>query len=200
MSPAHVLEPTYHSLKRRLLEGVWPTGLRLDATRLADDLGVSVTPIRDCLNRLVGERLVDFRAQEGYRVARVSERTLRDLFGFVAALLDLAVQAPHPWDIADEAWPDGLDHASRTAALFSTIASLAGNVVLSETMDALGERLHATRRLELALFPDAEQEIADLTLRLACGNGSLRDGLAAYHERRRRAVARFIELLEKPPK
>lgn len=199
MSPAHVLEPTYHSLKQRLMDGAWPLGLRLDATRLADDFGVSVTPVRDCLNRLVGERLVDFRPQEGYRVARLSERDLRDLFGFVAALLDLAVTAPRPWDIADEAWPDGLDHVGRTAALFSAIASLAGNTILSETMDALGDRLNATRRLELGLFPDAEQEIAELMLRLACGNGQLREGLAAYHARRRGASAKFVEWLEKRP-
>ena len=199
MSPAHVLEPTYQGLKQRLMDGAWPIGQRLDATRLADDLGVSVTPVRDCLNRLVGERLVNFRPQEGYRVARLSERSLRDLFGFVAALLDLAVLAPRPWDIADEAWPDGLDHAGRTAALFSAIASLSDNTILSETMDTLSERLNATRRLELRVLSDAEQEIAELTLRLASGNGQLREGLAAYSARRRQAAAKFIELLEKHP-
>lgn len=200
MSPAHVLEPTYQSLKQRLLDGTWPLGLRLDATRLAEDLGVSVTPVRDCLNRLVGERLVDFRPQEGYRVARLNEQVLRDLFWFVAALLGLAVLAPRPWNIAEEAWPDGLDHASRTAALFSAIASLAGNRILSETIDALSERLHATRQIELLLFPQAEQEIAELTVRLASGNGQLGAALVAYHERRRSMSAKFIDLLEKRPK
>lgn len=200
MSPAHVLEPTYHSLKHRLLEGAWPLGLRLDASRLADDLGVSVTPVRDCLNRLVGERLVDFRPQEGYRVARLSERDLRDLFDLVAALLDLAIAAPRPWNIATEAWPEASDHAGRAAALFSAIASLSGNAILSETVDALGERLHAARRLEPRLFPDAESELTELTLGLANGNGRLREALAAYHARRREAAPEFVALLEKRPK
>jgi DNA-binding GntR family transcriptional regulator len=199
MSPAHVLEPTYHSLKQRLLEGAWPIGLRLDATRLADDFGVSVTPVRDCLNRLVGERLVDFRAQEGYRVARVTERELRDMLAFVTALLDLALQGPPAPDPAPEVWSNAADHAGRTAALFRTIASRSGNAALRETVVGLGERLHAARRLETRLFADAEEELAELTAHLAGGNGALRRGLTAYHERRRNAASRLIELLEKRP-
>jgi len=198
MSPAHVLEPTYHSLKQRLLEGAWPIGLRLDATRLADDFGVSVTPVRDCLNRLVGERLVDFRPQEGYRVARLTERELRDMLVFVNALLGLALQLP-PINQPPDARSNTGDHAERTAALFGAIAALSGNAVLRETVDGLSERLHAARRLETRLFADAEEELAELAARLASGNGALRRGLAAYHERRRDAASRLIELLEKRP-
>ena len=65
MSPAHVLVPTCKKLKRMLMEGVWPPGEKLEALRLADELGVSMTPVRDCLNRLVGERLVDMKPGEG---------------------------------------------------------------------------------------------------------------------------------------
>jgi hypothetical protein len=41
MSPAHVLEPTCRRLKRMLMEGVWPQGEKLEALRLADDLGLA---------------------------------------------------------------------------------------------------------------------------------------------------------------
>ena len=54
MSPAYVLEPTYDTLRRRLFAGVWPSGQRLEAARLATELGVSMTPVRDSLNRLAG--------------------------------------------------------------------------------------------------------------------------------------------------
>jgi len=74
MSPAHVFEPTYQGLKERLKTGLWPMGMRLETAKLADELGVSVTPVRDSLNRLVGERLVELWPGEGYRVARISER------------------------------------------------------------------------------------------------------------------------------
>ena len=91
MSPAHVLEPTCTKLKQMLVEGVWPPGEKLEALRLADELGVSMTPVRDCLNRLVGERLVDMKPGEGYRVPRISEKALRDMLAVNAALLELAL-------------------------------------------------------------------------------------------------------------
>jgi DNA-binding GntR family transcriptional regulator len=65
MSPAHVLEPTYQNLKQGLMEGNWRRGERLKALRLADEIGVSMTPVRDCLNRLVGEGLVDMQPGDG---------------------------------------------------------------------------------------------------------------------------------------
>src|SRR3546814_17067104 len=60
MSPAHVFEPTYEAIKRRLMTGEWASGTRIEAARMADELGVSVTPVRDSLYRLNGERMVDF--------------------------------------------------------------------------------------------------------------------------------------------
>ena len=158
-----------------------------------------MTPVRDCLNRLVGERLVDFRPQEGYRVARLTERELRDMLVFMNALLDLALQAPPAPDPAAEALSDGGDHAERTAGLFSAIASRYRNAVLRETVVGLNERLHAARRLETRLFADAEDELAELAAHLASGSGALRKLLAAYHKRRRDAASQLIELLEKHP-
>src|SRR3546814_3490454 len=47
MSPAHVLEPTYQAIRKRLMEAAWPAGFRLDTARLAGELGVSTSPVRD---------------------------------------------------------------------------------------------------------------------------------------------------------
>src|SRR3546814_2577536 len=77
MSPAYVLEPTYDTLRRRLFAGVWPSGQRLEAARLATELGVSMTPVRDSLNRLAGERLVHSSPGEGFQVPLLSETELR---------------------------------------------------------------------------------------------------------------------------
>src|SRR3546814_12685064 len=72
-SDLYVLEPTYDTLRRRLFAGVWPSGQRLEAARLATELGVSMTPVRDSLNRLAGERLVHSSPGEGFQV-RSEER------------------------------------------------------------------------------------------------------------------------------
>src|SRR3546814_19229888 len=73
------------------MTGAWSAGVRIEAARLADEIGVSITPVRDALNRLAGERMVDFIAGEGFRVPLYSEAELRDLFGLNRLLLLAAV-------------------------------------------------------------------------------------------------------------
>lgn len=199
MSPAHVIEPTYANLKQRLMQGAWPIGLRLDAARLADEFGVSVTPVRDCLNRLVGERLVDFQPQHGYRVAQLTERSLRDMLDFNMAILSIALNA-RSLDVWAEALPAADDHSSRTAMLFAAIVSLGDNSILEEAVTSLNERLHAARLVETAVLPDAAREIAALAVQFEQGSDRLRAALIAYHDRRRDTVAKLIKLLEKGPK
>lgn len=131
MSPAHVLEPTYLGLKTRLKMGAWPMGMRLEATKLADELGVSVTPVRDSLNRLVGERLVELWPGEGYRVARMGERQLRDLLMFNRDLLSKAVIVMVASDV-DMGWSDEpLPYPERVARLFAGIAAASGSMAVS---------------------------------------------------------------------
>jgi DNA-binding GntR family transcriptional regulator len=178
------------------MEGAWPLGERLEAGRLADDLGVSMTPVRDSLNRLAGERLVDFRPGEGYRVARVSEGTLRDLFDFNFALLELALRAPHSEPPRVDAGLAGLDHADRVAALFEVIVLRSRNTIIAETVCALSERLHATRMLDPHLFPEAIDEVRELEEQLSSGSRDIRARLASYHARRREAAGQLIQLLE----
>src|SRR3546814_12498843 len=73
------------------MAGAWSAGIRSEAARLADEIGVSITPVREALNRLAGERMVDFIAGEGFRVPLYSEAELRDLFGLNRLLLLAAV-------------------------------------------------------------------------------------------------------------
>src|SRR3546814_13644235 len=77
MSPAHVLEPTYQAIRKRLMEAAWPAGFRLDTARLAGELGVSTSPVRDSLNHLAGERMVDFEMGAGFYVPRTDKKADR---------------------------------------------------------------------------------------------------------------------------
>ena len=123
MSPAHVLEPTYQRLKRALMEGTWANGAKLEAMRLADDFGVSMTPVRDSLNQLVGEGLVDLTPGDGFRVPVLTEQGLRDVLRVNAVLLETASdevwRIPNARDLED--WPD--DYAGRMAAVFLVLAA-----------------------------------------------------------------------------
>ena len=195
MSPAHVLEPTCTKLKQMLVEGVWPPGEKLEALRLADELGVSMTPVRDCLNRLVGERLVDMKPGEGYRVPRISEKALRDMLAVNAALLELALV-----DRSEE-WSDGeyksenSTYADRVGSFFDFIASLYGNIIIVEIVRSLNERMHAVRMKEPLVIPDTMQEIEELEQLSTKHDTGLRNKLQTYHQRRRAKVSALIDLL-----
>ncbi|HEX7655883.1 MAG TPA: GntR family transcriptional regulator, partial [Sphingomonas sp.] len=113
MSPAHVLEPTYQAIRQRLMAGQWSPGYHLDTARLADDLGVSKSPVRDSLNHLAGERLIAFEPGVGFHVPRLDETQLKDLLDLNLHLLLIALQSGLLIEPATIAVDDAPDSASR---------------------------------------------------------------------------------------
>lgn len=196
MSPAHVLEPTFQILKRGLMQGHWRPGERLEALKLADEFGVSMTPVRDCLNRLVGEKLVDMKPGDGFRVPRISEKSLRDMLGLNAMLLDFALLHPVTDGEIPQAKQSVEDYAGRVEAFFSVIAQRSSNIALTKTLLSLGERMHAIRRWEPQLFPDCYQELEELERHLTGHGDELRILLSKYHDRRIAGVAELVQLAQ----
>lgn len=198
MSPSHVVEPTYASIKLKLLSGTWRGGERLEAHRLAGELGVSITPVRDSLNRLVGERLVEQRPGDGFHVVRLNEQDLRDLLDFSWAVLRLAVRksAAVPGLSPEQ---DATDRVAQLAAMFRHLAATSENRVLVETIASLNDRLHMVRMLDPLLLHDTESEL-DALLAL-CRNGAPSaiwdEALTAFHARRRRLASRYVALLDR---
>jgi len=194
MSPAHVLEPTYAAIKQRLMAGAWPGGARIEAARLAELLGVSITPVRDSLNRLAGEHMVDFVAGEGFRVPRPGEVELRDLFAFSRLLLLAAIDGAGP---ALGRRGRGGDLADRIGRLFLDLAGFSANRELVAAVDGLNDRLHLARTLDGRIFDDGAEELVALeTLagQLPIGR-DLRAAVEQYHGRREREAATFARLL-----
>jgi len=59
----------YRELRTRILRGDVTPGQRLAQAELAEELGVSRTPVREALRRLTGEGLVEFRTNYGFSAA-----------------------------------------------------------------------------------------------------------------------------------
>lgn len=71
----------YDRLVEALVQGTINPGDRLILDRLAEELDVSRTPVRDALLRLKEEGVVEPSGRRGYVVRRLSESDLRDLYG-----------------------------------------------------------------------------------------------------------------------
>lgn len=196
MSPAHVLEPTYASIKQKLLDGAWPPGSRLESGRIADLVGVSMTPVRDSLNRLVGERLVDLQPGFGFHVPRLCTFDLRELLELNLVLVRPAMKRmehAEPTEIPSRS----ADLALRSRAVFSYIAAAARNEALTDAIESLNDRLHPFRRIEAEVLRDAKQEVADLEAMLI--NSPSRQTAVAmrrYHQRRISAAPRLVAMLQ----
>jgi len=196
VSPAHVHEPTYAAIKQRLLAGEWPPGSRLESARIADETGVSMTPVRDSLNRLVGERLVDLQPGFGFHVPHLGALELRELLDLNLALLRMAIRKvnrPIPLQVCT----DAADAALKTAWLFSAIARSCGNQALEDAIDALNSRLHALRRTEHKVLSDTGSELQ--FLEDTCKLRKLRElepALRHYHTRRSRAAPQLLAVFE----
>lgn len=192
MSPAHVLEPTYRRLKRALLEGTWPDGAKLEAMRLADDFGVSMTPVRDSLNQLVGEGLVDLTPGEGFRVPVLTEQALRDTLEVNAVLLEAAIR--DEWHLSDGSDTDRsmTDHADRLAAAFSALARGSDNRLLVDAIDWISERLHTVRLREPQVLPDSRHLLERIEASLHGSRNERRNALKQYHAQCQNQVSRLV--------
>lgn len=197
MSPAHVFQPTYNRLKRELMQGVWVQNVRLEAARIAEDYGVSVTPVRDSLNLLVGEGMITFRPGEGYRTKVITERDLAELLSVNLVLLRVAIDTA-PTRSIGPGYPTGSPEPSYALAirlLFDELATASGNRLIIEFATRLNERLHQMRLKEPLVFPDLDEEF--LSLRAACSRTPelARGALCAYHMRRISMVGKLASLL-----
>jgi DNA-binding GntR family transcriptional regulator len=202
MTPPGTFDRVYAAIKRRLSEGVYRPGRRLEPAALSDELNASVTPVRDALHRLTGERLVEAPRHEGFRVPMMTEAMLRHLYAWHLDLLLLAVMKRRPEAAVDD--DSGMDlspegsPAERRSALFAALAQRSDNPEHVEALCAVAERLAPIERIE-EMFIDrtqAENETAEIVRAIHSGDRkALRRSLSRYHRRRQRVVPELVALL-----
>ncbi len=80
----------FQTLRQAILKGDLAPGERLMEVKLANRLGVSRTPIREAIRMLELEGLVVMVPRKGAEVARISEKSLRDVLEVRGALEELS--------------------------------------------------------------------------------------------------------------
>lgn len=82
----------FNTLRQAILKGELEPGERLMEIHLADRLGVSRTPIREAIRKLELEGLVVMVPRKGAEVAKISEKSLRDVLEIRRSLDELAIE------------------------------------------------------------------------------------------------------------
>jgi DNA-binding GntR family transcriptional regulator len=90
------------ALRVDILEGVLRPGQRIRANEMTERYGVSATPLREALQRLAVENLVELDPRLGATVAPISEADLRDIYEMLQLLDGLALQ--RSIERGDDAW------------------------------------------------------------------------------------------------
>jgi len=100
-------------LQARVLNGELPSGTRLRQEALAEEFGVSRTPVREALRKLQASGLVDLRPHRGALVRGISPREIRDAYEVRAELEALAAEVA-----ALRIRPEQLERLHRAQAQF----------------------------------------------------------------------------------
>lgn len=200
MTPPGTFDRVYAAIRQRLRDGHYRPGDRLEPALLSDELNASVTPIRDALHRLIGERLVEAPRHEGFRVPMMTETVLRHLYAWHRDLLLLAVLKHQASALAEEiVVNDSSSDApvlERQNELFRALARTSGNPEHLAAFESLSDRLEPVQRLERAFLDQMEGETEDIVRALKDHNRkALRGSLVRYHRRRLRIVPDLLARL-----
>ncbi|MEX2486543.1 MAG: GntR family transcriptional regulator [Nitriliruptoraceae bacterium] len=166
-----------------ILDGALQAGDRLVVTSLADELGMSRTPVRDALKRLAVTRVVQSNDSSGFRVSTL---TLRDVRNLVELLRLLESHVAH--EITHRSAGDraavamALELAGSAAGHHFHIAlgQHAENTYLREVIEILNERL-APVRARIAGPCDQGDDHAAIVDAVRAGDGATARVAVADH-------------------
>jgi DNA-binding GntR family transcriptional regulator len=186
-------------LRHDILACRLPPGTELREAELAQRFGVSKSPVRDALSRLVQEGLVDVMPRQGYRVAPISLRDVRDMFQYRAVLECACVRVA-----AESASDEELRALDRFREFDAAARSDDFIGYNREFHQALG-RLSANARLAGAVAAQIDQMDRVVTMsvgamrrrdpaRLVAQHAAIIDALQAREARRAQGlIARHVE-------
>lgn len=84
--PASLSQQAYQVIRERILKGELPLGAALSRRKLAAELGMSLIPVSEALQRLENDGLVESRARIGTRVCLPTPQDIRERYEVREAL------------------------------------------------------------------------------------------------------------------
>lgn len=192
MAPEALTADRLHrDIKELIMRGHFAPGLPLTVQAMADEFGTSISPVRDALNRLVGERLVEMQGGGGFAIPAITPRNTHDLYALHADLVRAAVKNADgfermigPPSELIEGSADARSVAQVAAEFFALVASCSHNLEHFDAITGTGDRL-AVRRLHEGGPARRCIELSALWNVTKSGNKSaIRSAMWQYHRRR----------------
>lgn len=167
------------ALRVDILEGILRPGQRIRVHEMTERYGVSATPLREALQRLAVENLVELDPRLGATVAPISEDDLRDIYEMLQLLDGLALE--RSIERGDQQWLDELDRAF--ARLSEAIAA----------QEAVTDEIDDTTRRRVGLQWSAAHWDFHHALYMACGSEWLMRFVRQLHAHSERYRMRTVQ-------
>ena len=166
LSPRALYEEVAELLRQRIFKRELEPGGWIDEMKIAEEYGISRTPLREALKVLAAEGLVTMKVRRGAYVTEVSDSDLADVYHLLSLLESDAAGV-----VAQRATDAQIKELQ---ALHKDLEAAAGN---REKFFALNERFHM-RLLEIAGNRWRDQMVADLrkVMKLNRHNSLLKSG------------------------
>jgi len=151
---------TYYKMRELIESGAIPLGARLDERVLANDMGVSRTPLREGIGKLVEDGLVEHRAYRGNFVRTFTVKQVNDIYLVRKTLEGLAVRLAVPklseehlatlHRILDDTFTalergDVVEYSAADQRFHDTLAQLSDNEPLLESLGRLRHQIQLVR-------------------------------------------------------
>lgn len=188
----------YNILREKMINFDFLPGQRINELDLSKEFSVSRAPIREALNRLIGEGLVFFEAGKGFYCRKLRKREIADLYEIRLDLETSAVRAICMK--ADKAAIEELliecreikerfssldkeDMVDIDEKFHMALLGLAGNDERLKIMNNINEKIHFVRRISLE-SPERQDKFINEHLKLveAIYQGDVKQSIALIRE------------------
>ena len=159
----------YTEVRRRIIENEMPAGYVILEQDLAQELGMSRTPVREAMIHLAKEGLVEVRPRHGFRVLPISAKDMVDIYEILTALESTAAATLAREGVTDqqlaslEAAVESMDRALADNDLdawaaadehfHKMLVAHAGNQRLQSIVEMFWDQTHRARMVTLRLRP-----------------------------------------------
>lgn len=197
-------ERLYELIKTELCRAHWRRDARVDLQSLADVHQISVTPVREIMFRLVGERLVTLAPYGGFAPSTLDPTDLAGLYAWNAhhllAAVHLLTEAVLAQSLAPTVRmldnPGQPDPVGIVEQLFRALGQATGLPEFVVQIDSANDRLRRARMAELRIVHQPLRELRTIV----SGAGldvkkNVRRRLIAYHRRRVEQAPQISQLL-----